>query len=200
MDGPYRLAGAPGEPRCGSMCIVATPSHLAVALARTTGTVTAFLEQLVGEPIDAHERHHEMTHSDTTDCLGVGPGNQLLKRTVVLQGRRSAKPYVYAETLLVPGRLPEAFFNRLETSIDPIGRILTDEGITFTRVPLPGPDRRDEFVHSGAPFAIDGCPVARTYRVDVDGLPVMMINEWFLSTLRSFQAEVHQDVDLTRRP
>jgi chorismate-pyruvate lyase len=109
-------------------------------------------------------------------------------------------PYVYAETLLVPGRLPEAFFNRLETSIDPIGRILTDEGITFTRVPLPRPDRRDELVHAGAPPSIDDCPLARAYRVDVDGLPVMMINEWFLPTLRSFQAEGHQDVDLTRSP
>jgi chorismate-pyruvate lyase len=182
------------------MFIVATSSGLALALGRTTGTVTAFLEQLVGEPIDAHERHHEMTHSDTADCLRVGPGNQLLKRTVVLRGRRSATPYVYAETLLAPGRLPAAFFSRLKTSVDPIGRILSEEGITFTRVPLPGPDPRDEFVDAGALPVPDGCSLARSYRVDVDGLPVMMINEWFLSTLRSFQGEGHQDVDLTPRP
>ena len=93
----------------------------------------------MGEPIDAYERHHEMTHSSTTDCLGVGPGRQLLKRTVVLRGRRSAKAYLYAESLLVPGRLPAAFFRRLETSVDPIGRILTEEGIAFTRVPLRAP-------------------------------------------------------------
>jgi chorismate-pyruvate lyase len=174
---------------------VATPSGLAMALARTTGTVTAFLEQLVGEPIDARERRHEMTHSGTTDSLGVGPGRQLLKRTVVLRGRRSANAYLYAESLLVPGRLPAAFFRRLESSVDPIGRILTEEGIAFTRVPLPDPDRRLVSLYGDTAPALVGCPLARAYRVDVSGIPVMVITEWFLSTLQSFEGERHQDVD-----
>jgi chorismate-pyruvate lyase len=182
------------------MVIVATHSGLAGALAQTTGTVTAFLEQLVGEPIDAYERHHEKTHSATTDYLGVGPGRQLLKRTVVLRGRRSAKPYLYAETLLVPGRLPAAFFRRLETSVDPIGRILTEQGIAFTRVPLPGPDRRHVSLRGDTPPAPDDCPLVRAYRVDVAGVPVMEITEWFLSALQSFEGEWHQNVDLTRGP
>jgi chorismate-pyruvate lyase len=171
-----------------------------VALGRTTGTVTAFLEQLVGEPIDAHELHHEKTHSGTTDCLGVEPGRQLLKRTVVLRGRRSTKPYLYAESLLVPGRLPAAFFRRLETSVDPIGRILTEEGIAFTRVPLPGPDRPHASLHGDTPPAPDDCLLVRAYRVDVAGVPVMVISEWFLSALQSFEGKSHQNVDLTREP
>jgi chorismate-pyruvate lyase len=173
---------------------------LEVALGRTSGTVTAFLEQLVGEPIDAYERHHEMTYSGDTDCFGVGPGRELLKRTVVLRGRRSAKAYLYAESLLVPGRLPAAFFRRLETSADPIGRILTEEGMAFTRVPLPRPDRRHVSVHGDIPPASDDCPLVRSYRVDVAGVPVIAICEWFLSTLQSFEGEWHQDVDLTRGP
>jgi hypothetical protein len=40
------------RPRCDSIFIVATHSGLEAALGRTSGTVTAFLEQLVGEPID----------------------------------------------------------------------------------------------------------------------------------------------------
>jgi len=177
---------------------VATNSGLEIALGRTSGTVTTFLEQLVGEPIDAYERHHEMTHSRKTDCLGVEPGHQLLERTVVLRGRRSAKAYLYAESLLVPGRLPAAFFRRLETSVDPIGRILTEEGIAFTRVPLPRPERPHASVHGDTPPAPDDCPLVRSYRVDIAGVPVMAISEWFLSTLRMFEGEGHQDVDLTR--
>jgi len=178
---------------------VAIHSGLEVALGRTSGTVTAFLEQLVGEAIDVYEPRHEMTHSDDTDCLGVGPGRQLLKRTVLLRGRRSAKAYLYAESLLVPDRLPTAFFKRLETGVDPIGRILTEEGMAFTRVPLPRPDRRDASVHGDIPLASDDCPLVRSYRVDVAGVPVMAISEWFLSTLPSIEGEEHQDVDLTRR-
>ena len=180
--------------------IVVTPSGLEVALGRTTGTVTAFLEQLVGEPIDAYERHHEKTHSGTTDCLGIGPGLQLLKRTVVLRGRRSATPYLYAESLLVPGRLPAAFFRRLETSVDPIGRILTEHGIAFTRVSLSEPDPRHASIRGDNPPAPDDCALVRSYRVDVAGVPVMMITEWFLSALQLFEGERHRDVDLTRGP
>jgi chorismate-pyruvate lyase len=179
---------------CDSIFTVATHSGLEVALARTSGTVTAFLEQLVGEPIDACERHHEMTRSSNTDCLGVGPGRQLLKRTVVLRGRRSATAFLYAETLLVPDRLPAAFFSRLEDSVDPIGRILTDEGIAFTRVPLPRRDRFHASVHGDGPPSLDDCALMRSYLVDVAGVPAMVISEWFLSTLQSFKAEGQQDV------
>ena len=112
---------------------VATPSGLAVALGRTTATVTAFLEQLVGEPIDAYEPHHEMTHSDNTNRLGVGSGRQLLKRTVVLRGGDRQRRTFYAESLLVPGRLPAEFSRQLGTVSTQSGELLTEEGIAFTR-------------------------------------------------------------------
>ena len=82
---------------------------------------------------------------------------------------------------------------------DPIGRILTEEGTAFTRVPLLGPDRLHASVDGDTPPAPDGCPLARAYRVDVAGVPVMVIAEWFLSTLQSFEGERHQDVDRIRR-
>jgi chorismate-pyruvate lyase len=130
-----------------------------------------------------------MTHSGSTGYLGVGKGRHLLRRTVVLRGRRSAKPYLYAESLLVPGRLPDVFFRRLETTVDPIGRILAEEGIAFTRIPLPGPDKRKLAVDGDACPPPDGCPLARAYRVDVAGVPVMVITEWFLSAVQSLQDE-----------
>jgi chorismate-pyruvate lyase len=144
-----------------------TLSVLELGLGRTSGTVTAFLEQLTGEPIEAHERRHAMIEVDSPNSLGVHPGSPLLKRTVVLRGRRSARPYVYAESLLVPGSLPSAFFKRLDTSADPIGRILTEECIDFTRVPLPPPGPRPALVVTDDELASNRCILARRYRIDV---------------------------------
>ena len=171
--------------QCDSMVAVASRLRLESALSQAGTTVTAFLEQLVGEPVDAHERHHVMMKAGTPNFLGVGEGHPLLRRSSVLQGRRSAQPYMHAESLLVPSRLPAAFCLRLETSSDPIGRVLAKEGIGFTRSPLPRPDRDHEAVFGDAPVP-DEHLFARTYRIDVDGVPIMVIGEWFLPTLESF--------------
>ena len=61
--------------------------------------------------------------------------------------------------------------------MDPIGRILTEEGIAFTRKPLPRPDRSHASVDGDVAPAPDDCPLARAYRVDVAGVPVMVITE-----------------------
>ncbi len=165
---------------------VSTSSGLETALSGASGTVTAFLEHLVGEPIDAHQRRHEMTRADTSSALRVAEGHPLLLRAAVLRGRTSGRPYLYAESVLVPSRLPGGFRRRLESSSDPIGRILGEEGITVTREPLAGSDRGSVPVSSQTGSAIGDYLLARTYRVDSAGDPVMVITEWFLPSLESF--------------
>ena len=76
--------------------------RLESALRQAGATVTAFLEELVGEPIDAHERRHFMIEAGTPNLLGVAVGHPLLRRSTILRGRRSAQSYVYAESLLDP--------------------------------------------------------------------------------------------------
>ncbi len=165
-------------------------SRLEQALQGTGTSVTAFLEQLVGEPVDAYELRQVMTQAGAPNALEVGEGHPVLQRSAVLRGRSSDQPYVYAESLLVPDRLPADFFRQLENSTDPIGRILAKEGIAFTRSALPWS------VPSRSPV-VDDRPVpeehllARTYRVDVDGMPAMVIWEWFLPGLESFLATDH---------
>jgi chorismate-pyruvate lyase len=170
---------------CDSMEGVGPPLPLEAMLDRTTGTVTALLEELAGEPVDAGERRHTVTEARDPNFLGVAAGHPLLRRSVVLSGRRSKQPYVYAESLLVPRRLPPEFYRRLETSEDPIGRVLTSEGIAFSRVPLPSPDPGHVVVQGNDVLVPDDCLLARTYRIDVAGTPVMEIAEWFLSALQS---------------
>jgi chorismate-pyruvate lyase len=160
-------------------------SRLELALNQTDTTVTAYLEQLVGEPVDADEVRHVMIIAGMPNPLEVGRGHPLLQRTAVLRGRASAQPYVYAESLLVPDRLPPDFLRHLEATSDPIGRILAREGISFTRSPLPPSDRPNGSQTDGAP-GLDEHLLTRTYRVEVDGVPAMVIGEWFLPGLEAF--------------
>ena len=164
---------------------VAKLSGLEAALSKSSGTVTAFLEQLVGEPIEARERHHRIIRAEPSNSLRVAEGDPLLFRTAALEGRRSGRVYLYAETVLVPSRLPPNFRRRLDSSSDPIGRILEEEAIIVTRHPLGGSDP------GSAPVSPEGVVVgdyllARTYRLDAEGSPLMMIAEWFLISLREF--------------
>lgn len=130
-------------------------------------------------PAPCADRHQN------TEFLGVDEGHDLLRRSTVLRGRKSAEAYVHAESLIALGRLPASFSWQLKTSNDPIGRIFTREGIVFNRSALSPRDL------ARAPLSA-GCPVpedylfTRAYRVEVAGLPVMVIAEWFLPTLERF--------------
>jgi chorismate-pyruvate lyase len=161
-------------------------SALESALSRASGTVTAFLEHLVGEPIDAGERCQQMTKAEFPNLLQVDEGHPLIFRTAALQGRTSGRSYLYAETVFVPSRLPANCRQRLESSSEPIGRILEEEGITITREPLGGPEPGSAPVSPEVGIAVGDCLLARTYRVDAEGTPLMVITEWFLTSLRVF--------------
>jgi chorismate-pyruvate lyase len=165
---------------------VANLSSLESALSRASGTVTAFLEHLVGEPIDAGERCHTMTNAEIPNSLGVVEGHPLIFRTAALRGRMSGRSYLYAESFLVPSRLPANCRQRLESSSDPIGRILEEEGITITREPLGGPGPSFAPVSPEVGITIGDYLLARTYRIDAEGTPLMVITEWFLASLRGF--------------
>lgn len=167
------------HPMCDSMMGVTARSRLELALGQTGRTVTTYLEQLVGEPIDAHERHHATARAGTPNAFGVADGHPLLERTAVLRGRRTAQTYVRAESVLVPSRLPGDVCRQLERGSDPIGRILAREGIEFSRSPLDGT------VGEAGP---DDYLLARRYRVEMEGVSVMVIAEWFLPALEAFLA------------
>ena len=165
------------------MVLVANRLGLRAALDRTSGTVTDFLEQLVGETIDAHAHRHDMIEAHKASDLGVEEGEPLLYRAATLQGRTSGCSYVYAESIIVSDRLPTEFGNRLEASTDPIGRILEEMGIVVTRQDLGEPDGPSR--PNGDLKVVDYL-LARTYRIDSEQTPVMIITEWFLKTLIPF--------------
>ena len=148
--------------------------------------MTAHLEQLVGEPIDAQVGSQGSVVAPPSNGLDVEAGAALLARSATLRGRRSGRSYLYAETLLVPSRLSERFLHRLGSSRDPIGRILEEEGIAVTRTPMAGPPASLVPAPDRNGSDIGECLLARSYRVEAAGAPVMMISEWFLNSLERF--------------
>ena len=167
------------------MVAVVARVRLESALAKDGTTVTAFLEGLVGEPVDANERRHVMTSADSPNLLDLAEGERLLRRSALLQGRRSGQSYVYARSLIVPGRLPPEVCRQLETSSLPIGRILEGQGIGFRRSPLAHGWLKSLSLPGDSPPP-DDYLLQRGYRIEVEGQPTMVIGEWFLSTLETF--------------
>jgi len=165
---------------------VADRWDLESSLSRTSGTVTSFLENLVGEPIVARERSQNPSRAQPSNPLQVPAGHPLIFRTAVLRGRTSGRSYVYAETLLVPNRLSINVRRRLERSSDPIGRILEDEEIPVTRLSLRGPAPDSASISPVTGTEVGDPLLARTYRVDSAGTPLMVITEWFLAPLGEF--------------
>jgi chorismate-pyruvate lyase len=165
------------------MVLVANRLGLRAALESTSGTVTDFLEQLVGENIDAHTHHHDIVEAHNANGLGVEQGEPLLHRAATLRGRTSGCSYVYAESVIVVGRLPTGFCNRLETSTDPIGRIFNEMGMAVTRQGVGEPD---VVPRPNGDVKVGDYLLARTYRIDSEQTPVMIITEWFLKTLIPF--------------
>jgi chorismate-pyruvate lyase len=165
------------------MVPVANQLDLRAALDRTSGTVTDFLEQLVDEKIVAYAHHHDMIKAHKGNRLRVEEGEPLLRRAATLRGAKSGRSYVYAESVIVVGRLPTGFSNLLETGSEPIGRVLDDMGIAVIRQGVGEPDGAPQ---PNSDTKVDDCLLARSYRLDSDQTPVMIITEWFLKTLVPF--------------
>jgi chorismate-pyruvate lyase len=165
------------------MVSVANRLDLRAALDRTGGTVTDFLEQLVDEKIVAHAHHHDMIEAHKGNRLQVDEGEPLLRRAATLQGAKSGCSYVYAESVIVVGRVPPGFCNQLETGSDPIGRVLDEMGIAVIRQAVGEPD---DAPRPNSDVEVGGFLLARSYRLDSDQTPVMIITEWFLKTLVPF--------------
>jgi chorismate-pyruvate lyase len=158
---------------------------LRAALDRTSGTVTDFLEQLVGERIFAQAHRNDIVEARIVDGLAVNRGEPLLHRAATLRGCTSGSSYVYAESIIAVGRLPTKFYDQLVTTNDPIGRVLEDLGITITRESVDGGDGTFAPRPNGG-VDLDGHLLARAYRIDSEATAVMIITEWFLKTLREF--------------
>ena len=151
-------------------------AELLNALQRAKGTVTEFLEHLAGEPIDADILSQNTGPAGNDNSLGLESDAELVRRIVLLTG------FVYAESAIAVERLPASARQRLKSSRDPIGRVLTKHRLEVGREPLAGPE-----ISVGTSTWIidllDGAVHSRCYLMTLGGDPAIVVSEWFLQTV-----------------
>ena len=152
-------------------------------LALHEGTVTRFLERLSAEPVDVVKRTVFPVAADAANRLGVDEGAPVTERHVVLRGRHSLVPFLYARSLMCADRVPEAVVRALADTDDPIGRILTEHGVDYrrqraVRIDPAIPTHRLHDVCLPARAVM-----ARRYALVFAGVPAVDISEWFLPSV-----------------
>lgn len=149
----------------------------------TDGTVTDILEIVFLEPIRLVKIRQRIVPAGSAHLrLHPEAGESILERSILLEGVRSERRYVRAESMIAVDRLSEALRDRLLNSDEPLGRLWIEQKLeTFKElleVHCDGEPRRR--LDSCGPA---GRAVGRTYRVFVGRRPVMLITEHFLADL-----------------
>lgn len=150
------------------------------ALLVIDGTVTKFLEAFAGEPVSIVRLAQAAGPAGAAaPWLDVDPAAEVLHRTVMLVGGRSDRLFGWAESAIVPARLPERLRRALDETGGGIGQILV-AGALETR-------REGLWYGLGTPAVLPatvagrtaGPFVTRSYRVLHGGRALMFITERF---------------------
>jgi chorismate-pyruvate lyase len=152
-------------------------SQLQKILLTTDGTVTQLLELLTGEKIRVEKLEHSMV-SDAPPML-VSNGETVLSRRILLCG--AVRPYLYAHSWLVPGRMPSDMQEQMRSTDTPIGQLWKSARLETFREIVDFRRERDDNV--ATLFGIDAPVLSRTYLIHAGGSPMGLIAEKFPATL-----------------
>jgi len=146
----------------------------------TDGTVTHILEAYAGETMEVVKllQVSDVSKDGDADLL-LDAGEKVLRRRVVLRGRLSRTNFLYAEAVVVLGRVQPSFLDRLAGTDKPIGVLLAEDRTeTFREILHVG---REPAGSCGAHFGVDTTDelLSRTYRIVVRQQPVILITERF---------------------
>lgn len=141
------------------------------ALLVTDGTVTKILEAFFWEPVAVDTLEQRFAEAEApVPWIGIQPGDKCLVRDARLRGVHSARAYAEAFSLIRTELIPKSLRQRLIDREIGIGALIRDSGLESYREVLDaGLDRAQ-----GA-----GGSVFRTYRIVIDGEPVILITEHF---------------------
>ena len=150
----------------------------------TDGTVTRFIEAYTLTPVEVMLlQQTKQTLSTKHVWLKLPDGEQVISRQVVLQTHRQNEPspiiHTYADSLIVPQRLPKSLLDGLNSDKQGLGGLLRRSGL----------ETRRELLWCGIetltdlPTAIGHLEgetfISRAYRVFTNEEPLMLINEKF---------------------
>jgi chorismate-pyruvate lyase len=160
------------------------PSSLPLLLRHNPDTVTHLLEALTGEPLVADVVRQYSTSAEADNPLEVGAGQTVTHRIAVLKGGVTMVPYVYAESVFVPARLPQSACLQLERTNDPIGRVLAAHGLEHVREETPAAGAATPRVLDAAATGASAVVWSRAYRLRIEDRPVFAICEWFFRSVQ----------------
>ena len=150
----------------------------------TDGTVTRFIEAYTFTPVEVVLLQQEKQTLDTEHTwLQLPAGEDVISRKVVLQIHSRDEPsptiHAYADSLIVPQRLPHPFLERLESDKQGIGGILRCSGLETRRELLWCGTETLTDLPSAVKYLEGETFISRAYRVFADQIPLMLINEKF---------------------
>ncbi len=144
------------------------------------GTVTHILEAYADEPIEVVKLHQGVEGAAVVDAhLRLAADDEVLRRRVVLRGRRSRRPLLYAEASVALSRVEPTLLDGLVGTDKPIGLLLAENRTeTFREVLVID---REPAGAVGTHFGIGPADelLFRTYRILTRGEPIIVITEKF---------------------
>ncbi|HZC12512.1 MAG TPA: chorismate pyruvate-lyase family protein [Thermoleophilaceae bacterium] len=176
-------------------------------LLSTDGTVTTLLEACTGEPVAT--RTTRQAGPATLDLLLAATGRwwhpdagllelasaeHLIARRSILTGARSGVPYMLAESLVVPGRLPGAYAERLTRAGASLGRLLHADALEARREVLQIVAVRAGAASDALGVASSATLARRTYRIVIRGRAGAAVTEWLPTGRLATTARGHSEV------
>ena len=152
------------------------------ALLVIDGTVTQFLEAYTFSPVEVVLLHQETQTLPTNHAwLDVEKGTEVVSRRVVLQTERKEDPqptvHAYATSIIVLDRIPPTIREGLTLKGHGLGQLLQRSGLESRRDLLWWGLKRPQNLPEALVHLKDKPFLSRTYRVVVDGQPIMLISE-----------------------
>lgn len=149
------------------------------ALLVTDGTVTKILEAYFWEPVEVVTLQQEFVLAERpVEWIRIEAGDRVLIRRARLSGVDSGSTYATAFSVIRTGLIPETFRRRLIDREIGIGVLIRDSGLESYREVLEvGIEPADGSSGDSAPARSE--LVFRTYRIIIDGQPVILITESF---------------------
>lgn len=141
----------------------------------TDGTVTDLIALYAGEAITVRKLSQSVQTEDAPAVLACHSGERVLRRRILLCG--AARPYLYADSLLVLGRLSASIQEQLLETDRPIGLMWKTEKLETYREVI---ERKIECGGELAEYfnlPLDDSFASRTYVINHQGRPMGMITE-----------------------
>lgn len=149
-------------------------------LMMTDGTLTKMLETYTQEYLDVVKLSEEkvtLTHDIVP--MRLFAGDEVSERKILLKGRSSRRNWLYAESIIVPERLPAEFQRQLVETRLPIGKLWKKYKLeTFKEILCYCRESAENVffyfdLHHTDPV------LSRTYVAHSGGKPIMLITEKF---------------------